>query len=326
MKVSIIIPNYNGGKYLKVCLDALRRQTFKDFETIIVDNASTDSSYKIISDYYYPNFQLIKLDKNYGFSKAVNEGIKIAKGEYVVLLNNDTEVKEDWLYHLIQCIKEDDRIFSCSSKMIQYYDRIKIDDAGDAYTILGWAYKRGDGQSIEKYDKNEEVFSSCAGAAIYRRKIFNQIGDFDEQFFAYMEDVDIGYRARIYGYRNVYCPDAIVYHIGSGTSKGKYNEFKIELAARNNVYVPYKNMPLVQLLFNLPFLCIGFLIKYMFFVKKGYGRVYLNGLCEGLKSLKKIRRVKYERKHFWNYIKIEGMLFMNTLRYVRSKLWGFVRW
>ena len=132
--------------------------------------------------------------------------------------------------------------------MIRYSERDKIDDAGDEYTILGWAYKRGDGATVNKYNKSERVFSSCAGAAIYRRKLFEEIGYFDEAFFAYMEDVDISYRANIHGYKNIYCRDALVYHIGSATSGSKYNNFKVRLAARNNIYVILKNMPFFQLL------------------------------------------------------------------------------
>ena len=122
-----------------------------------------------------------------------------------------------------------------------------MDDAGDEYTILGWTRKVGDGKSPDLYTAEREIFSACAGAALYRKNILDEIGYFDENFFAYMEDVDISYRARIKGYKCVYCPEAVVYHFGSGTSGSRYNEFKIRLAARNNVYVPYKNMPLPQL-------------------------------------------------------------------------------
>lgn len=305
--ISIVIPNYNGLKYLKDCIDSLSMQSFKYFEIIIVDNNSIDGSCEFILE-NYPKVKLISLDKNYGFSRAVNEGIKVSTGEYVVLLNNDTKVDEYWLENLVKCIEKNNKVFSCCSKMIRYNERNKIDDAGDKYTILGWAFKRGDGSSVDKYCKDAVVFSSCGGAAIYRKKVFDEIGYFDENFFAYLEDMDIGYRANIYGYKNIYCSDALVFHIGSATSGSRHNAFKVKLAARNNIYLMYKNMPMLQLIINLPFLIIGHLIKYLYFVKKGLGKAYREGIIEAFKTLKQINKVKYRNKNFFNYLIIEMKL------------------
>jgi len=314
MKVSVIIPNYNGAKYIRVCLDSLSKQTFAAFDIIVVDNGSTDDSCDVLEKEYC-NVKLIKLDRNYGFSKAVNKGIKDCNSEFIVLLNNDVEVEPDWLLNLVNCIEKDENIFSCSSKMIRYYDRSKIDDAGDEYCILGWAYKRGDGQDILKYMQNDEVFSSCAGAAIYRKEVLDEIGYFDENFFAYMEDVDISFRAKIHGYKNIYCSDAVVYHIGSATSGSKYNSFKAKLAARNNVYVVYKNMPIFQMILNSPFIILGFTIKYIFFSKLGLGKEYREGIKEALSDLGKIDKVKYSNKNLLNYVKIEVEMIVNTIKY-----------
>lgn len=319
--ISIVIPNYNGKKYLKNCIDAIYKKVYLDkseFEVIVIDNASKDDDFKWISQ--YKDIKFVALDKNYGFSRAVNEGIKISSGEYVILLNNDTEILEEFVEELFNCIDSDDKIFSACSKMIQYHDKDLIDDAGDEYNLLGWAYKRGDGKDVESYSKAQEVFSSCAGAAIYRKSIFDEIGLFDESFFAYMEDVDISYRARIHGYKNIYCPDAKVYHIGSATSGSKYNDFKIELAARNNIFVPYKNMPFLQLLINFPFLFVGFLVKYLFFLRRGFGEIYIKGLVDGLKMLKDIKKVKFKWKNLPNYINIEYLLIKNMFGYILYKL------
>lgn len=316
--IDIVIQNYNGNKYLKECIDSLYIQTYFNFRVIIIDNASTDSDYKWLDQ--YKNIVFKRLDKNYGFDKAVNEGIKLSNTEYIVLLNNDTVAKKDWLENLINCIKSDEKIFSACSKMIRYDDKNIIDDAGDEYNVLGWGYKIGDGQHITSYTNTKEVFSSCAGAAIYRRSILDEIGYFDEQFFAYMEDIDISYRAKIHGYKNIYCADAHIYHIGSATSGSKYNAFKVKLAARNNVYVPYKNMPIIQLIINLPFFILGFVVKYLFFIKKGFGTEYINGLVEGLKTLNKVSKVKFKFKNIINYIKIEYELLVNTIKYVLIKL------
>lgn len=324
-KVSVVIPNYNGEKYLKGCLDSLRLQDNINFETIIIDNASKDSDYKWVKE-NYKEIIFKRLDKNYGFSPAVNEGIKMAQGEYVLLLNNDTVVEKDFISQMVKAIEKDKRIFGVSSKMIAYSDHTIMDDAGDEYTVLGWAYKQGDGKPVEQFIKEKKVFSACAGAALYRKSVFDEMGLFDEDFFAYMEDVDVSYRARIYGYYNIYCPEAKVYHIGSATSGSKYNAFKVKLAARNNVYVPYKNMPLIQLIINLPALILGTFVKVIWFQKKGFGKVYREGLREGLRTLNKINRVPFKWKHFINYIHIEALLLLNTFKYVLDKVKERKRW
>lgn len=316
--ITIVIPNYNGAKYLEPCLESIYTQDYLNYEIIIIDNHSTDSDYKWLKNYGEIKFK--RLDHNYGFSRAVNEGIKIAQGKYVLLLNNDTVLCKGFLSEMYQAMEKDEKIFSISSKMIQYYNKELIDDAGDAYTILGWAYKRGDGKSVYKYEKQEQVFSSCAGAALYRKAVFEEIGYFDETFFAYLEDVDVSYRGNIYGYKNIYLPAAKVYHIGSATSGSKYNSFKVRLAARNNIYVPYKNMPLLQLIINSPFLMMGYLIKWIWFRQKGFGQDYIKGIGEAIYGLKSIKRTPFKVKHLRHYIYIEWLLIKNTFIYVIDKV------
>ncbi len=312
MKVSVVIPNYNGKKFIKECMDALEKQTYTDFETILVDNGSLDGSRSFIKE-HYPQIKFIPLDKNYGFSAAVNVGIRESKGEYVVLLNNDTQVQKDWLEHLVSCIEKDKTIFSCSSKMIRYNERHLIDDAGDEYTILGWAKKRGDGKSVGLFNEDKQVFSACAGAAIYRRRVFDQIGFFDESFFAYLEDVDMGYRANIYGYKNIYCSKALVYHIGSATTGAtRHNAFKVKLSARNSFYLAYKNMPKLQRWINTPFLVTGRLIKYLYFAQKGFGKEFKEGIREAKMNKKDIQKVPYKKENLKNYLRIQGLLLKNT--------------
>ena len=221
---------------------------------------------------------------------------------------------------MIKAIERSPEIFSVSSKMIQLYDHSKMDDAGDMYTLLGWAFQRGVGRPSTGYNRSCSVFSACAGAAIYRREVFETIGYFDEMHFAYLEDIDVGYRAKIYGYKNVYCPSAMVYHVGSGTSGSRYNSFKVRLAARNNVYLNYKNMPWPQLLLNALPLGLGILVKYGFFKKIGFGKDYLDGLKEGVKTAKLCKKVKYNRDHLKHYAAIEWELCTGTLLYIREFL------
>ena len=316
-KVTVVIPNYNGLAFMEPCFKALDMQLSRDFEVLVVDNGSTDGSVEWLKEHEIPS---IFLDTNTGFSGAVNTGIRAAKTPYVILLNNDTEPYCHYVGELIKAIGRSPRIFSVSSKMIQLHHRDLMDDAGDMYSLLGWAYQRGVGQPSSGYNHPCRVFSACAGAAIYRREVFEEIGYFDELHFAYLEDIDVGYRARIAGYDNVYCPSALVYHVGSGTSGSKYNSFKVKLAARNNIYLNYKNMPNPQLLLNSLPIAVGMGVKYLFFKRLGFGGDYIAGVKEGFSTLGRCRRVPWKREHLKNYLAIELELVSGTFLYI----WEFL--
>ena len=327
-KVTVIIPNYNGEGFLNDCLNSLMENITEtgsssdtpDFDITVVDNGSTDRSIDIIKSAKAAvenksggrcRLELIRLDKNYGFPKAVNEGIKASDSEYVILLNNDTVVYPDFVRKLTEAIERDKNIFSVSARMLKMSEPAKTDNAGDLYCALGWAFARGKDKPASGYNKSCDIFSSCAGAAIYREAVFEQIGYFDEDHFAYLEDVDEGYRARINGYRNVYEPGATVLHAGSGSSGSRYNKFKIDLSARNNVYVVYKNMPFLQLIINLPFLMAGTVIKTLFFIKKGEGLTYIKGFCKGVLMCFKGKKYPYNNANLGNYLKIQLELWGN---------------
>lgn len=313
MKVSVIIPNYNGLGYLDGVLGSLKKQSVKNFEVILVDNGSADESLAFVRE-HYPWVTILALSENFGFCRAVNEGIKASSAPFVLLLNNDTEVDAHFVEEMTASICRHKKAFSCAARMVQFTDRKKLDDAGDYYCALGWGFSRGKGKNIHTYEKEEKIFSACAGAAIYRRKVFEKIGYFDEEHFAYLEDMDIGYRARIYGYENWYAPKALVYHVGSGTSGSRYNPFKTRYSSRNNVYLIYKNMPLLQILLNLPMLATGFAVKFLFFAKKGMGREYAEGIRNGLQICKKEHKVFFDRKHLGNYAEIQMELWLNIIR------------
>lgn len=317
MKVTIVIPNYNGKHFMEPCLASLKEQTCQDYKVLVVDNASTDGSLEYMKE-HYPEIEVIALDKNYGFSKAVNVGIQHSTTPYVILLNNDTTVDPHYVEEMIKAIERSPRIFSVSSKMIQMYHPELIDSAGDLYTLLGWGVCRGTGRPVSNYTEADEIFTACAGAAIYRRSAFSKIGYFDENHFAYLEDIDVGYRAKIYGYKNTYCPTALVYHVGSGTSGSKYNSFKVKLSARNNIYLNYKNMPILQLILNFFPLLTGYVVKYAFFIKRGFGKDYKEGIIEGLQTMKAQKKVKFQLRHLTNYIKIELELIIHTFAYVKD--------
>lgn len=320
MKVSVVTPNYNGKDFLYAYFESLIKNSNEIGEVIIVDNGSSDGSQEFIRNYRekvdFP-IVLIENSQNLGFAEAVNQGISKARYDYIFSLNNDTVVEKSAILELLNLLNTDWRIFSVSSKMVQFNNPKLIDDAGDDYTLLAYTKKRGNNQNLNKFIEVSEVFSSCAGAALYRKDLLEELGGFDSEFFAYMEDVDLGYRARINGYKNLFCPNAIVYHIGSATTGSQYNEFKVRLAARNNVWVVYKNLPIPQKTVNILFLFLGFLIKYMFFLKKGFGSIYLNGLKEGLKTRNKIKKVEFKSKNWKNYFKIEYELIKNTFKLLK---------
>lgn len=317
MEVSVVIPNFNGIAFLDSVLASLEGQTLNNFEVILVDNGSTDGSCSFVTA-NYPWVHLIELSENFGFCGAVNAGIRAAKAPYVLLLNNDTEVKEDFVEEMLAAIRRHKNAFSCGARMVQYHDRDKLDDVGNYYCALGWSFARGRGKDIHAYETEDRIFSACAGAAIYRKKILEKIGYFDEEHFAYLEDTDIGYRARIYGYENWYAPKAIVYHVGSGTSGSRYNQFKTRYSSRNNIYLIYKNMPLLQIILNLPFLVAGFLVKFLFFAVKGMGKEYAAGIKNGFSISMKNKKVPFRMKHLPNYCKIQLELWINIVRRFRT--------
>ncbi|MBQ7832154.1 MAG: glycosyltransferase family 2 protein [Lachnospiraceae bacterium] len=319
-KTAVVIPNYNGIKFLSDCLNSLKKQSVQDFEVVVVDDCSSDDSIKEIEC----NFSWVKCVKrieNGGFAVAVNDGIRYAKengAEYIVLLNNDTVAEEHFIEKLVAAVEGDKNCFSAQAKMLSLKEPEIIDDAGDFYTVLGWAYARGKGKNNSKYNKKGRIFASCGGAAIYRAEVFDKIGYFDETHFAYLEDIDIGYRAGLFGYYNLYEPEAVVYHAGSATSGSRYNEFKIRLAARNSVILIYKNQTVLQVILHFVPLTAGFLIKQLFFAIKGYGKTYHKAVLEGLKLCSipemKQKKIGIVKGHFADACKLEWQLWVNVLR------------
>lgn len=314
-QVTIVIPNYNGEEYLYRCLGSIPQTD--DIEIIVVDNGSTDGSVQLIQK-HFDRIHLIQNERNEGFSIAVNEGIRASNAPYVILLNNDTQLEENFVDILLKAMDKHPKAFSCSSCMVTMKDPTVIDDTGDFYCTLGWAFTLGKGRKKQNYSKSRFVFSSCAGAAIYRKEVFAEIGYFDENHFAYLEDVDLGFRSIINGWKNVYIPEAVCRHVGSGYSGSKYNPFKICLSAQNSIYIIYKNMPFLMFLLNLPFLLLGFVIKFFFFLIKGYGKDYLKGIGAGFKLCRsasgKLHKVRFKWKNIFHYCMIQLQLWFNVIR------------
>lgn len=318
MKVSVVTPNYNGEKFLKKYFESLNHDSHYIGEVIIVDNGSCDASIDYIENNTF-NFpvKIIKNTENLGFAPAVNQGILKAENEYIFSLNNDTEVKKGTVKALLDMALKNENIFSVQAKMLQFSNKNLIDDVGDEYNLLGWTKKRGENHESSEFSEVSEIFSSCAGAALFKKSLLDEIGMFDSEFFAYMEDVDLAVRSKINGYVNLMCPAAVVYHIGSATSGSRYNDFKVKLAARNNIWTVYKNFPVPVKIVNFIFLFLGFFIKYLFFKRKGFGKTYLDGIREGIKTRSKVKKTPFKWKNFKNYFKLEYRLIINTIKFLK---------
>ena len=324
-KTTVLIPNYNGIDYIEKCIDSIRAAG--DYPIVIVDNGSCDGSLEVIKEHIsgearpeYEQVMLIPLPENTGFCNAVNIGLAAVKTTYVFLLNNDTTIKPDTISSLEKRMESDPKIFSVQSRILKMSDPDRIDDCGDLYCALGWAFTPGKNKPAASYDRACNVFACCGAAVLYRMSVFDDIGDFDEEHFAYLEDIDIGYRARINGFKNVYEPASEILHEGSAVSGSRYNRFKVNLASRNSVYIIYKNMPLVQFILNLPFILLGFIIKTCFFSARLMGFTYLRGLFRGLglcaKDIRNGHRHKvwFRPRNLGHYIRIQFELWVNMIR------------
>ena len=281
--ITIVIPNYNGMRYLPGCLESLGGQTDQDFEVLMIDNGSTDGSVEWVRA-HYPSVKIRAYYRNTGFCRAVNAGIRISRAQYVLLLNNDVVCDPEMVSFLHRAMERRPGAFSCCARLLQMADPGKIDDAGDFYHVLGWGFARGKGESSKLFLKEEKIFACCAACAIYRRSMLVQTGLFDERHFAYLEDIDIGWRALRRGFENWYIPAAIVYHAGSATSGSRHNAFKVRLASRNNIWTIKKNMAPLQIALNLPLLAAGCAVKCVYFSRKGLGKEYAGGVWQGLKT------------------------------------------
>ena len=286
--VSIIIPHYNKWKYLQKCLQSVfQMRTRFPFEVIVLDNASLDDSVAGVKK-EFPQVELVELGSNYLFAHACNVGIKKAKGKYVALLNNDTEVDPRWLEELICALENHPDVGFCASR-VYFMDRLgTLDSAGDAYTIAGCPYKIGHlVDKVGAYPSDKLVFGASASSSIYRRELFDKVGMFDEELYFGQEDVDLSFRAQLMGYKCLFVANAIVRHKVSATIGYQSHKY-IYFSQRNIEFVYYKNMPFILLLKYLP-VHIVYVFGAMFFaLKKGRILNYLHGKISFLLHLPSI--------------------------------------
>lgn len=284
--ISVIIPTYNGRHLLEICLPSLAQQNQKDFEVIVVDNGSNDGTPEFLAK-NYPQVQVLVYADKLGFARAVNAGVRVARGDYIALLNNDTEVDPNWLTALKNRLDDKRKLGICASKLVNYHQRNLLDGAGDGYDRRGDAFRLGWGlPDSSQANTSYKIFGACAGAAMYRKSMLDEIGLLDEDFMMYYEDVDLNFRAQLYGYECEFVPEALVYHIGSASSGSVQTPGTTFLIARNSLYVIMKNYPLLLLLKNL-----GQIIQSRVQFARHYyrqshemGKAYTDGLLSALKS------------------------------------------
>ena len=268
--VSVIIPNLNRRDLLKSCLDSLWNQSFTSFEVVVVDNGSTDGSVEFLSSVRDARLKVIPLPTNRGFAGGCNAGIREASGRYIATLNNDAEAARRWLEELVGPMESDPQIGMCASKILFHGDRSRIDKAGHLIYIDGLNHGRGSGEPDQgQFDRREDVLFPDGAAALYRREMLDGIGLFDETFFAYGDDADLGIRGRLAGWTCTYVPTAVVYHMHSATA-GEFSSLKAFLIERNRIWVAVKSFP-------LPILMVSPLFTLLRFAYHAYGAIFMVG-------------------------------------------------
>ena len=317
MRTSFIVVNYNGEKTIEKCLGSILNQTVKDFEILVIDNASKDSSREILEKMAKDGrIELIKNEKNIGFAKAANMGIEATTSPFIALINNDALLKEDWLEKMLEAAK-DERAGIFSSKI--YYPNGLINSAGHViyrgFAVMerGW-FEEDRGQ----FEESVYVAGACAAAALYRRKLFEDIGLFDEDYFMYNEDVDLSLRALLFGWKIRYVPKAVAWHLHSA-STGFMSEFSVYYNGRNWIWSVLKNIPTRVLVKEFPFFILRNLTSVAFFLLKGRKSI-VKSKVDALKGLRRVlekRRELQAKKRFDRFEEyIDGFGFKTLKKFI----------
>ena len=314
--VSIIVVYWNSAEHLPRCLDCLAQQTFRNFEVILIDNGSLDQHIdQLHQEYRALVLRIEHLASNLGFAKANNIGAHLARGKWLALLNTDAFPKADWLENLLRATETNPEFVFFASRQIQANAPEWLDGAGDAYHISGLGWRRCYNLSSENHALEvKEVFSSCGAAALYAREDFLQVGGFDEDYFSYFEDIDLGFRLRLNGRKCLYIPDAVVQHVGSG-STGKRSNFSVYYGYRNMIWTFTKDMPggLFWLYLPIHIGTILFFILYLTVRNQGsmiWRAVFdaVSGLPKALRKRRLIQQNRKVRPQELTYILSTGLL------------------
>lgn len=297
-RIAVIVVNFNGGAMLLRCLESIRTQSLQPSRVIVIDNASSDGS-AVAAAKTFPEFTIMTFTKNCGFAAANNYAAKIADDcEWLALLNPDAYAAQSWLEKLFDAALCSSEFSAFGTRMLMDDDPSLLDGVGDVYHISGLAWRKGHSTSASgRFEKPMEIASPCAAAALYRRHDFLVVGGFDEDYFCYMEDVDLGLRFRLFGLRCLYVSDAVVRHTGSALT-GKHSDFSIYHGHRNLVWTYIKNMPRALFLVLLPVHLAMNIVAIIWFVLQGQGRVILRAKWDALCGIPKMwRKRQYIQKN-----------------------------
>lgn len=302
-KVSIIIVNWNGKHHLEKCLPSLEKITYSNYEVILVDNASSDESVSFVKS-KYPSIKIIQNDKNYGFAKGNNIGFKQAHGEYILFLNNDTQVTKDFLDNLVAVLGSDRELGGVQAKVLSMTDPTRLDSVGAFLTNTGFLYHYGYLQKDnKKYDKPIYLYTAKGACMLFRKDVIDQVGLFDDEFFAYFEETDFCHRVWLAGYKIKYVPDAVIYHQIGGTSNSMNNSFIQYHSFKNRINSYIKNLGLSEAIKILPlhiFLCEA---AAFVFIIKGKPSIFLAINKAILWNIKKLSQTLKKRKYIQRQIR-----------------------
>lgn len=286
MSVAVIIVNYNSGALLAECLRHLELQTIQPESVLVVDNASFDESADSLQGFL--DVIVLKMKSNLGFAAGNNRALAKCDTEFVALLNPDAFPEPDWLEQLLNAAKTNPSVAMFGSRQLCHENPEILDGIGDIYHMSGLVWRQRHGKRQQATDlASREVFSPCAAAALYRRQALMDAGGFDEDYFCYVEDVDLGFRLRLAGHKAMYVPDAIVRHVGSATSGGQHSNFSVYHGHRNLVWTYVKNMPGILFWLLLPLHLALNILTVIWFTIRGKGKVVLWAKLDAIKGLPK---------------------------------------
>lgn len=290
-KVSVVIVNWNGGELLQRCVADLARQTCMPHEVIVVDNASSDGSAQAVAA-AFPSVRVVEAGSNLGFAAGNNLAARLAAPDssWIALLNPDAFPEPTWLQALLDAALGNPEFAIFGSRLVDAQSRELLDGIGDSYHLSGLVWREAHGQPVQPdLLVQKEIFSTCAAAGLYRRDVFDAIGGFDEDYFCYVEDVDLGFRYRLLGHRCLYVPGSVVYHVGSALT-GKRSDFCIYHGHRNLVWTFVKDMPAPLFWPLLPLHLVLNLFSLAYFTLQGQGKAIWRAKRDAVKGLPAVWR------------------------------------
>jgi len=303
--VSVVIANYNGARFLYKCLSSVANSDYPSFEIILVDNASTDRSLDLVEKHFgdLSNLRIVENKSNNGCSQGRNVGITYSKGDYIAFLDNDTEVKKNWLYEVVKVFESDPLIGAIQCKILLANDRQKFDSCGIYLSSFGFPYEIGVGEKDEgQYDNIYEIFAARGAAVAIRKPILDRIGYFDNDYFIYGDDTDLCWRVRLNGYKVVFAPESVVFHAGAGSAKAStfYHRIFYE-GSKNNIKNLIKNLGLDSLFWMLPlhiFCWFGIALVFALKGRISESKWILKGVYWHFRNLRRTLKNRYKVQHY----------------------------